>query len=87
MELCSDMKFKWFWSVNCFQAKWALAQLFKGERSLFEKCIQENFVYKEPRSLKAKSKAKKIKFWTFVWTCYTWSKCNMEDAIVFYDTA
>ena len=51
------------------------------------KGIQENFVYKEPRSLKAKSKAKKIKFWTFVWTCYTWSKCNMEDAIVFYDTA
>ena len=54
---------KWFQSANCFQANWALTQLFKLDntcisiisikllmvsfRSLFEKCIQEHSVYKQ----------------------------------------
>ena len=32
---------------------------------------------------KKNEKQNKIKFWTFASTCYTWYKCNMENAIFF----
>ena len=70
------IKFKWYLSVNCFQANWALMQLLKVDnihiqlfqqscqrrifRSLFEQCIQENSVNKETCVLKEKQNVSTI---------------------------
>ena len=52
-------------------------------RSLFDKHIQENTVYKEPFLVKGKWNAKGINFWTFFWVCYAWNKNNMDNVIFF----
>ena len=42
-------------------------------------------VYKERRLVfwKKNETINKIELRAFVWTCYTWNKCNMENAIFF----
>ena len=48
-----------------------LSYLWRLFRSLFEKCVQENSVYKEPCVFKENEKRIEIKFRALVWTCYT----------------
>ena len=40
-------------------------------------------VFKKILFWKKIEKPNEIKFWTIVWICYTWSKCNMENTILF----
>ena len=94
----TSQRFKWFRSVNCFQANWALAHLFKADNKSHYSCQWRVFrlylnVIEKLLSVKSlvfwqkNEKRHEIEFWTFDWTCYTLNKCNMERKQHFSDTA
>ena len=51
---------------------------------LYWKSVFKKILFVESLVLwKKNEKRNEMKFWTFVWTCYTWGKCNMENATFF----